>query len=147
LIYLFDINERLLKVIRKPAIKSALQKYSLTTENYVSERLTAEVKALNDDELELVEHMAIQSIEDPHLFNYFYVAQKSTKDQMTTFTGVQSGIEELRKTPVYDKRPKSTQAKPVINELLQGTNWQARYIAETALHSTNFYYTSVFDAL
>ncbi|VTT11455.1 PblB [Streptococcus gordonii] len=147
MIYLFDINERLLKVIRKPAIKSALQKYSLTTENYVSERLTAEVKALNDDELELVEYMAIQSIEDPHLFNYFYVAQKSTKDQITTFTGVQSGIEELRKSPVYDKRPKSTQAKPVINELLQGTNWQARYIAETALHSTNFYYTSVFDAL
>jgi phage minor structural protein len=147
LIYLFDINERLLKVIRKPAIKSALQKYSLTTDNYVSERLTAEVKALNDDELELVEYMAIQSIEDPHLFNYFYVAQKSTKDQITTFTGVQSGIEELRKTPVYDKRPKSTQAKPVINELLQGTNWQARYIAETALHSTNFYYTSVFEAL
>lgn len=147
MIYLFDINERLLKVIRKPAIKSALQKYSLTTENYVSERLTAEVKALNDDELELVEYMAIQSIEDPHLFNYFYVAQKSTKDQITTFTGVQSGIEELRKTPVYDKRPKSTQAKPVINELLQGTNWQARYIAETALHSTNFYYTSVFEAL
>ena len=147
MIYLFDINERLIKVIRKPAIKSALQKYSLTTENYVSERLTAEVKALNDDELELVEYMAIQSIEDPHLFNYFYVAQKSTKDQITTFTGVQSGIEELRKTPVYDKRPKSTQAKPVINELLQGTNWQARYIAETALHSTNFYYTSVFDAL
>lgn len=147
MIYLFDINERLLKIIRKPAIKSALQKYSLTTENYVSERLTAEVKALNDDELELVEYMAIQSIEDPHLFNYFYVAQKSTKDQITTFTGVQSGIEELRKTPVYDKRPKSTQAKPVINELLQGTNWQARYIAETALHSTNFYYTSVFEAL
>lgn len=147
MIYLFDINERLLKVIRKPAIKSALQKYSLTTENYVSERLTAEVKALNDDELELVEYMAIKSIEDPHLFNYFYVAQKSTKDQITTFTGVQSGIEELRKTPVYDKRPKSTQAKPVINELLQETNWQARYIAETALHSTNFYYTSVFDAL
>lgn len=147
MIYLFDINERLLKIIRKPAIKSALQKYSLTTENYVSERLTAEVKALNDDELELVEYMAIQSIEDPHLFNYFYVAQKSTKDQITTFTGVQSGIEELRKTPVYDKRPKSTQAKPVIDELLQGTNWQARYIAETALHSTNFYYTSVFEAL
>ena len=147
MIYLFDINERLLKVIRKPAIKSALQKYSLTTENYVSDRLTAEVKALNDDELELVEYMAIQSIEDPHLFNYFYVAQKSTKDQITAFTGVQSGIEELRKTPVYDKRPKSTQAKPVISELLQGTNWQARYIAETALHSTNFYYTSVFDAL
>ncbi|MCG4823782.1 phage tail spike protein [Streptococcus gordonii] len=147
MIYLFDINERLLKVIRKPAIKSALQKYSLTTDNYVSERLTAEVKALNDDELELVEYMAIQSIEDPHLFNYFYVAQKSTKDQITTFTGVQSGIEELRKTPVYDKRPKSTQAEPVINELLQGTNWQARYIAETALHSTNFYYTSVFEAL
>ena len=147
MIYLFDNEERLLKVVRRNAIKSALQKYALTTENYVSDRLTVEMKALNDDEFEKVEYMAIQSMEDTHLFHYFYIAQKSTKGEISTFTGVQSGIEELRKTPVFDKRPKNTPAKPVINELLQGTNWQARFIADTTNHSTNFYYTSVFDAL
>lgn len=147
MIYLFDNEERLLKVVRRNAIKSALQKYALTTDNYVSDRLTVEMKALNDDEFEKVEYMAIQSMEDTHLFHYFYIAQKSTKGKISTFTGVQSGIEELRKTPVFDKRPKNTPAKPVINELLQGTNWQARFVADTTNHSTNFYYTSVFDAL
>lgn len=147
MIYLFDKEEQLIKVVRKNAIKSALQKYALTTDNYVSDRLTVEMKALNDDEFEKVEYMAIQSMEDTHLFHYFYIAQKSTKGEISTFTGVQSGIEELRKTPVFDKRPKNTPAKPVINELLQGTNWQARFIADTTNHSTNFYYTSVFDAL
>lgn len=147
MIYLFDNEERLLKVVRRNAIKSALQKYALTTENYVSDRLTVEMKALNDDEFEKVEYMAIQSMENTHLFHYFYIAQKSTKGEISTFTGVQSGIEELRKTPVFDKRPKNTPAKPVINELLQGTNWQARFVADTTNHSTNFYYTSVFDAL
>lgn len=147
MIYLFDKDEQLIKVVRRNAIKSALQKYALTTDNYVSDRLTVEMKALNDDEFEKVEYMAIQSMENTHLFHYFYIAQKSTKGEISTFTGVQSGIEELRKTPVFDKRPKNTPAKPVINELLQGTNWQARYIADTTNHSTNFYYTSVFDAL
>ena len=147
MIYLFDNEERLLKVVRKNAIKSALQKYALTTDNYVSDRLTVEMKALNDDEFEKVEYMAIQSMENTHLFHYFYIAQKSTKGKISTFTGVQSGIEELRKTPVFDKRPKNTSAKPVINELLHGTNWQARFVADTTNHSTNFYYTSVFDAL
>lgn len=147
MIYLFDNEERLLKVVRRNAIKSALQKYALTTENYVSDRLTVEMKALNDDEFEKVEYMAIQSMENTHLFHYFYIAQKLTKGEISTFTGVQSGIEELRKTPVFDKRPKNTPAKPVINELLQGTNWQARFIADTTNHNTNFYYTSVFDAL
>nr|DAP00134.1 MAG TPA: Neck appendage protein [Caudoviricetes sp.] len=147
MIYLFNKDEQLIKVVRRNAIKSALQKYALTTDNYVSDRLTVEMKALNDDEFEKVEYMAIQSMEDTHLFHYFYIAQKSTKGEISTFTGVQSGIEELRKTPVFDKRPKNTPAKPVINELLQGTNWQARFIADTTNHSTNFYYTSVFDAL
>ena len=146
MIYLFDKDERLIKIIRKPAIKTALQKYSLTKERYVSDRLTVEMKALNDDELEKVEYMAIQTMEDAHAFHYFYVAQKSS-DQLTTLIGVQSGIEELRKSPVFDKRPQNAFAREVINDLLSGTNWSARFVGEATPHSTNFYYISVFDAL
>lgn len=147
MIYLFDKDEKLIKIIRKPAIKTALQKFSLTTENYVSDRLTVEMKALNDDELAKLEYMAIQSIDDTHKFHYFYIAQGNTKGDITTLIGVQSGIEELRKTVVYDKRPKDQRARPVIEWLLTGTNWSPRFIAETNQKSTNFYYISTFDAL
>lgn len=147
MIYLFDKDEKLIKIIRKPAIKKALQKFSLTTENYVSDRLTVEMKALNDDELAKLEYMAIQSIDDTHKFHYFYIAQGNTKGDITTLIGVQSGIEELRKTVVYDKRPKDQRARPVIEWLLTGTNWSPRFIAETNPKSTNFYYISTFDAL
>lgn len=146
MIYLFDKDEKLIKIVRKSAVKTALQKYALTTERYVSDRLTVELKGLNADELEQVEYMAIQTLEDAHTFHYFYVAQKSS-DELTTLIGVQSGIEELRKSPVFDKRPKNAFARDVITDLLAGTNWQARFVGETTPHSTNFYYTSIFDAL
>ncbi|HFI0106859.1 TPA: phage tail spike protein, partial [Streptococcus suis] len=146
MIYLFDKDEKLIKIVRKSAIKTALQKYALTTERYVSDRLTVELKGLNADELEQVEYMAIQTMEDAHTFHYFYVAQKFS-DSLTTLIGVQSGIEELRKSPVFDKRPKNALARDVITDLLTGTNWQARFVGETTPHSTNFYYTSIFDAL
>lgn len=147
MIYLFDKDEKLIKIIRKPAIKTALQKFSLTTENYISDRLTVEMKALKDDELAKLEYMAIQSIDDAHKFHYFYIAQGNTKGDITTLVGVQSGIEELRKTVVYDKRPTDQRARPVIEWLLTGTNWTPRFIAETNPKSTNFYYISTFDAL
>ena len=147
MIYLFDEKEKLVKIVNKKAIKTALQTYTLTTDNYVSDRLTVETKALNDDDFEQVEYMAIQSMENNHQYHYFYIAQKKTVGDITTFTGVQSGIEELRKTPVFDKRPKNMRAEAVINDLLQNTNWRARFVAETINRSTNFYYISVFDAL
>ncbi|HFU3803588.1 TPA: phage tail spike protein [Streptococcus suis] len=146
MIYLFDKDEKLIKIVRKSAVKTALQKYALTTERYVSDRLTVELKGLNADELEQVEYMAIQTMEDAHTFHYFYVAQKFS-DSLTTLIGVQSGIEELRKSPVYDKRPQNALARDVITDLLAGTNWRARFVGETTPHSTNFYYTSIFDAL
>ena len=146
MIYLFDKDEKLIKIVRKEAIKTALQKFALTTEKYVSDRLTVEMKELSKKEFDAVEYMAIQSIEDAHTFHYFYIAQKFSEN-LTTLIGVQSGIEELRKSVVLDKRPHNTFARPIINELLAGTNWQARFVSETSQRSTNFYYISTFEAL
>lgn len=146
MIYLFDKDERLIKLVKKDAIKSALQKFTLTTEKYVSDRLTVEMKDLTAQELEQVEYMAIQSIDDAHKFHFFYIAQKIS-NQTLTLIGVQSGIEELRKSVVLDKKPRNMNAREVINELLQGTNWQARFVGENSQHSTNFYYISTFESL
>ena len=138
MIYLFDENEKLFKVLKKESLKSADQTYSLTTENYVSDRLTIETKGMNAAEVEKAHFMAIQSLEDRHKFHYFFIARKET-DRTTVLEGVKSGIEELRKTPVYDKRPRNLSARNVIEDLLRDTNWIPRFIADTGLKNTNLY--------
>lgn len=147
MIYLFDRDEKLIKIIRKNACKSAIQKQTLTDTNYVSDLLTAELKALPDDILEQSEYMAVPTKEDKRKFHLFFIVRDETEGNATVLSGVQSGIEELRKAVAENKRPRKRDAREVIKYLLKDTNWHARYVAETGKSSTNFYYDSVFDSL
>lgn len=147
MIYLFDRDEKLIKIIRKNACKSVIQKQTLTDTNYVSDLLTAELKALPDDILEQSEYMAVPTKEDKRKFHLFFIARDETEGNATVLSGVQSGIEELRKSVAENKRPRKRDAREVIEYLLKDTNWHARYVAETGKSSTNFYYDSVFDSL
>ncbi|HEQ9261845.1 phage protein [Streptococcus pyogenes] len=147
MIYLFDRDEKLIKIIRKSACETVTQKQTLTDTNYVSDILTAEIKALADDILEQSEYIAIPTKEDKRKFHLFFIARDETEGNKTVFSGVQSGIEELRKAVAENKRPRKRDAREVIEYLLKGTNWHARYVAETGKSSTNFYYDSVFDSL
>ncbi|MGT2729488.1 phage tail spike protein [Streptococcus phocae subsp. salmonis] len=147
MIYLFDRDEKLIKIIRKNACESITQKQTLTDTNYVSDILTAEIKALADDVLEQSEYIAIPTKEDKRKFHLFFIARDETEGNKTVFSGVQSGIEELRKVVAENKRPRKRDAREVIEYLLKDTNWHARYVAETGKSSTNFYYDSVFDSL
>lgn len=147
MIYLFDRDEKLIKIIRKNACKSVIQKQTLTDTNYVSDLLTAELKALPDDILEQSEYMAVPTKEDKRKFHLFFIVRDETEGNATVLSGVQSGIEELRKAVAENKRPRKRNAREVIKYLLKDTNWHARYVAETGKSSTNFYYDSVFDSL
>lgn len=147
LIYLFDKDEKLVKIVKNTAIKTALQKFALTNEHYISERLDIDMKALSDADLSKIEYVAIQSMEDSHTFHYFWIAQKQNKANLTTIVSVQSGIEELQKTTVKDIRPQNKEARPVIDELLLGTNWTARFVEGVDVASATFYYISTFEAL
>lgn len=147
MIYLFDRDEKLIKIIRKSACETVTQKQTLTDTNYVSDILTAEIKALADDILEQSEYIAIPTKEDKRKFHLFFIARDETEGNKTVFSGVQSGIEELRKAVAENKRPRKRDAREVIEYLLKGTNWHARYVAETGKSSTSFYYDSVFDSL
>ncbi|MEN4425886.1 phage tail spike protein [Streptococcus pyogenes] len=100
-----------------------------------------------DDILEQSEYIAIPTKEDKRKFHLFFIARDETEGNKTVFSGVQSGIEELRKAVAENKRPRKRDAREVIEYLLKGTNWHARYVAETGKSSTNFYYDSVFDSL
>ncbi|MCB2832720.1 phage tail protein [Streptococcus dysgalactiae subsp. dysgalactiae] len=147
MIYLFDRDEKLIKIIRKSACETITQKQTLTDTNYISDILTAEIKALTDDILEQSEYIAIPTKEDKRKFHLFFIARDETEGNKTVFSGVQSGIEELRKAVAENKRPRKRDAREVIEYLLKGTNWHARYVAETGKSSTSFYYDSVFDSL
>lgn len=148
MIYLFNNNEDMIRIIPNSAIKRMYQTQTLTDENYISDRLDVEIQALNDEELSELEYMAIDDIENPQRFHYYFIVKETTEHQITSLTGVQSGIEELRKTPVYDMRPTNLSPKLIADRLLEGTNWQAGYTTDdVGTISTNFYYTDVFSAL
>lgn len=146
MIYLFDKDEKLIKLIRSNAVKSAIQTQTLTDTNYVSDRLTVETKELPESLLSQVTYIAIPTREDHRKFHFYFSATQTT-DESTVFEGTQAGIEELRKSWVKDMRPTNMLAKSVVDSLLSGTNWTARYVADVGINSTNLYYTSVFESL
>lgn len=147
MIYLFDKDEQLIKLIKKSAIKSIEERQTLADTRYISDRLSVELKALSDEALARVEYVAVPTKANPHLFSLYFLATHENEGNTTMLEGAQVGIEELRKGIVEDKKPRNKTARPVIEELLSGTNWSARYVAETASLNTNLYYVSVFEAL
>lgn len=147
MIYLFDKDEQLIKLIKKSAIKSIEERQTLTDTRYISDRLSVELKALSDEVLARVEYVAVPTKANPHLFSLHFLATHENEDDMTMLEGAQVGIEELRKVIIEDKKPRNKKARPVVEELLAGTNWSARYVADTAELNTNLYYVSVFEAL
>lgn len=148
MIYLFNNNEELIRIVPKTAIRSLYQSQKLTDENYISDRLDVEMGALDEEILSELEYMAIDDVENPQRFHYYFISNESTENNITTLIGVQSGIEELRKTPVYDIRPNDQTPKTIADRLLEGTNWQTGFTTnEVGTLSTNFYYTDVFSAL
>lgn len=146
MIRLFDNQEQLIKIVRKDAIRVLKHKQILTDENYISDQLFVEMMALDEQVIQDMEFIAIPTQEDPFVHHLFFIVETKTEGNITTITGVQSGIEELRKIPVYDQRPQNYDVRQVVERLLEGTNWRANYVADGKV-STNFYYISVFEAL
>lgn len=146
MIRLFNNQEQLIKIVRKDAIRVLKHKQILTDENYISDQLFVELLALDEQVIQDMEFIAIPTQEDPFVHHLFFIVETKTEGNITTITGVQSGIEELRKIPVYDQRPQNYDVRQVVERLLEGTNWRANYVADEKV-STNFYYISVFEAL
>ena len=147
MIYLFNNQEELIKVLRKDAIVELLHITELTDENYVSDRLEASVKALPDDLISEIEYLAIPSEKD-YKFHLFFLAKSETRNDLTYLTGVQSAIEELRKSFPPDKQtqPRDVEARFYLDRALSNTNWDTGYVADKRV-SVHTYYDTVFDVL
>ena len=143
MIYLFNNQEELIKVLRKDAIVELLHITELTDENYVSDRLEASVKALPDDLISEIEYLAIPSEKD-YKFHLFFLAKSETRNDLTYLTGVQSAIEELRKSFPPDKQtqPREVGARFYLDRALSNTNWETGYVADKRLSVHTYYDTS-----
>lgn len=143
---LYDNQERLIKIVHADSIKSLEQKQILS-DQYVSDYLTAELLAIDEQVLKDVEYMAIPYRDDPRKYHLYYLANDTLERNNLVLEGVQSGIEELRKHPIYDQRSYQLDLGTTASKLLEGTNWQVGFVGGFDDVNTNFYYMSAFDAL
>lgn len=147
MIYLFNNAEELIKIVPATALKSVVQKQTLTSERYVSDQLFVELSALSDNELAQLEYMALPDINDRRKFQLFFIVSDKTEHNLTELVGVQKGIEDLSKYPIYDIRPQNRSVREVAEQILQGTTWTVGYAPDIIRERLDCYYISAFDAL
>lgn len=146
MILFLDKDEQVVRIQRSAQIKS-LEHEQTFSDRYVSNTLHGEIGLMDESILNRIAYIAISSPDQPYKAQYFWLKDHKVEGNSLSFTGVDTGIEELSKTPVYDRRFKEYRADQIINELLKETNWGTGYVANTPRKQIQFYYMTVFDAL
>ena len=146
MIYLFDNQERLIKIVNSTAIQSIEQSQELTKDGYVSDKLIANVKVFDDDTLNKIEYMAIKSVDEKYGYDLYFLLSHSITGNLIELVGVQSGIEELRKSLIYNKRPTSS-VRQHAEMIVEETNWTIGYVPETSEQLISYFYINAFEAL
>lgn len=147
MIRLFDKDSKIIKYISDGALLTVHQNQRLTDEGYISEQLTIQMNILDDDIFSGAEYMTIPAKGHDTLHHLFWIKDKYSDNRFTHFTGVLEGIEELSKTPVIDVRPQNATLRSAVEQVLDGTNYIARYVADTGRRSSNAYFTDIWSAL
>ena len=146
MIYLFNNQEKLIKVLSPDCLKSVEQTQTLTDEKYISDKLYIETRNLSDDLLAEVEYIAIQSVESKQKFDLYFLLRYRHDGELTILDCVQSGIEELMKTPVYDIRP-TGDVRHHAEQILRDSRWEVQYTPNKPNINRTYYYEDAFTAL
>ena len=146
MIYLFNNQEELIKILSSDSLMEVEQEQSLTDERYISNKLFVEARGLDDDLLAQVEYLAIQTIDNKQKFDLYFLLRYSHHDELTTLECVQSGIEELMKTPNYDIRPEGS-VREHATKILEGSQWSVQYAPEVGTGQKFYYYQDAFTSL
>lgn len=145
-IYLFNNQEKLIKILSSDCFKSVEQTQTLTDEKYISDKLYIETRNLSDELLAEVEYVAIQSVESKQKFDLYFLLRYRHDDELTILDCVQSGIEELMKTPVYDIRP-TGDVRLHAERILKDSRWTVQYTPSKPNITRTYYYEDAFTAL
>ncbi|MGF3075749.1 phage tail spike protein [Facklamia sp. P12955] len=147
MIYLFNNQEELIKIIPDKLIKTSYQTFELTKDSFVYDRLDVEIKAQDDQLMQEVEYIAVPSREDRYKFHFYFVAKKSLEHQLHALVGINKGIEDLSKAIIEDIRPNKTDGRQLLNRIFEKTDWSVGAYMGNATVTTNFYYKTVFDCM
>ncbi|MGF3112461.1 phage tail spike protein [Facklamia sp. P9177] len=147
MIYLFNNQEELIKIIPDKLIKTSYQTFELTKDSFVYDRLDVEIKAQDDQLMQEVEYIAVPSREDRYKFHFYFVAKKSLEHQLHALVGINKGIEDLSKAIIEDIRPNKTDGKQLLNRIFEKTDWSVGAYMGNATVTTNFYYKTAFDCM
>ena len=146
MIYLFNNQEKLLKILSDKTLKSVEQVQTLTDEKYISDKLFIELRNVDDELLSEVEYVAIHNAENPRKFDLYFLLRYSHEGEITVLSCVQSGIEELMKTPVYDIRP-TGDVRIHAERILRDSRWTVQYVPSKPNITRTYYYEDAFTAL
>lgn len=148
MIYFFNNQEEIIKILPDEVVKSAYFTQELTTDNYINDHLLLTIRPLEEKLLNEVEYIGVPYKGNPQRLNFLFVVNISTQGNVTEIDAVQSAKEELSKQVIYDRRALKYSPRQMIDLALEGTNWSSGYVpAEVDDRSTTFYYISAFDAL
>ena len=83
MIYLFNNQEELIKIINSPSIIALNQTETLTDENILDDRISAEVKALDEELIQEIEYMAVKKRNSDYQYSLYYIVSATTEGTIT----------------------------------------------------------------
>src|SRR5699024_223851 len=107
------------------------------------------VRLKNDERLFNAQYMAIKSYGgNRNAFDLYRITSEMVPDNATEFVGVQVAPYELEGVVIEDLRPQDRPLNQTMSQVLEGSDWRLGYVSDNLPNvTTNFYYTSVKDAL
>lgn len=147
-VYLFDNNQKLIKIVADEATKDSIQTQELPDDgNLLKDYYHVSIK--NDEILENVQYVAIKSHEgNSQSFEMYRVISQKTDKSYTTLEGIQLAYYELSGHIITDRRPQNISTSWFINSILQESDWRLGYVDnDLPKLTTSIYYKSIKDSL
>lgn len=144
MIYLFNKNEELFKIIPKKDVIDPI------TDEILNGLLQIDVEVL-DKHFEYVknaEFIGHKDYENKNIFYLYKINSINTNNYNLKITGLHTVFDDLKSYGyIKDKRPTNTTADIALAQILEGSRWEVGNVQVSNTGSANFYDISRLDAL
>lgn len=144
MIYLFDKNEELTKVIPSAGIISAIQKEALN--GLIT--FEAEMKELYFEDIKHAEFIGHKDYQNKNIFYLYKIDGIKASGKNINVTGLHVVFDDLKSYGyIRDRRIFNATATTTLGVILENSRWQAGNVEVNSIGSTNFYDIRRLDAL
>jgi len=141
MLYLYDKNEELLRIIPKASVKSAI-----ATENAKSPWTVDVLLKLGADISNAV-YVAYKDVINPETLRYYKIIRQRLNESGIVMYGLETAYDDLEGDGyIVDQRPTGKPLNEVVATILDGSRWTCGNVPSVSV-TTNFYYISRLEAL